>query len=165
MRHQRMGSTDWRQWAIAHLSVMMWGLVPAAAIAQDSSTLRQQVESIQSVAQVKTAIASALTQLDQCAVGSCVNAATTAICEQIGMLDIRVDGKIFSGGTGWTDVILPISPADLNLMKQIFSQCQPTNYQYWNWGMVLHVAYQPTCAIDQSIRKALGVAPAKRCRP
>ena len=160
-----MVATDWVQRAFVHLSVVMLGFLPAAAIAQESPDLRQRVESIQSVAQVKTAIAAALIQLDQCAVGSCVNFATTSICEQIGMLDIRVDGKIFSGGTGWTDRVLPISSPDLALMKQIFSQCKPTNYQYWNWGTVLHVAYQPTCEIDQSIRKALGVAPAKRCRP
>ena len=132
--------------------------------AQERPDLRTEIEAIESVEQVKTQIRELMVARDQCRVGSCHNTTSTSICEQVGMLDIRVDGKIFSGGTGWTDTVLPIAAVDLTLMKRIFSQCKPTNYQYWNWGVVLHVAYSPDCATDQLIRKSLGLSTIKRCR-
>lgn len=151
-------------------SLISFGLILASLIlglpatSQEKQDIQQEVASIQSVNQVKNRIKELMTALEQCGVGSCANYNATAICEQVGMLDIRVDGKIFSGGTGWTKSVLPITSTDLALMKQIFSQCKPTNYQYWNWDSVLHVWYNPSCATDQPIRKSLGLAPSKRCR-
>lgn len=147
-------------WILMFCSV----LVGEKVVAQERPGLRTEIEGIQSVEQVKTEIRGLLVARDQCRVGSCHNNTSTSICEQIGMLDIRVDGKIFSGNTGWTDTVLPIAAADLALMKRIFSQCKPTNYQYWNWGAMLHVAYIPDCAIDQLIRKSFGLSTTKRCR-
>lgn len=141
---------------------------------QEKQGIQQEVESIQFVDQVKSRIQELMTALDQCGrelmtgldqdeVVSCLDSNFTAIWEQVGMLDIRVDGKIFSGGTGWTESVLPITFTDLALMKQIFRQYKPTNYQYWNWNSVLHLWYNPDCPTDQPICKALGLAPSKRC--
>lgn len=132
------------------------GILPKVALAEERD-LKVEVESIKSVAEVKEIIKELLVNRDQCRVGSCFNFTSTAICSQVGMLDIRVDGKIFSGGTGWTDSVLPISKSDLDLMQLIFSQCKPTNYQYWNWGVMLHVWYDPSCQVDQKIRARLGI--------
>lgn len=131
--------------------------LPNLALAQGRD-LSAEVNSIKSIAQVKQNISALLANRDQCGVGSCFNGTSTAICEQVGMLDVRVNGKIFSGATGWTDSVLPISKSDLDLMKLIFSQCKPTNYQYWNWGLMLHVWYNPSCQDDQKIRTGLGMS-------
>jgi hypothetical protein len=58
---------------------------------------------------------------------------------------------------GWTEEVLTISEADLDLMKLIFSQCEPTNYQYWNFGSILHVWYNPTPEVDRQVRQALEI--------
>ncbi len=131
--------------------------LPNLALAQGRD-LSAEVKSIKSIAQVKQNLSALLANRDKCAVGSCFNATSTAICEQVAMLDVRVDGKIFSGATGWTDSVLPISQSDLDLMKLIFSQCKPTNYQYWNWGLMLHVWYDPSCQADQKIRTGLAMS-------
>lgn len=132
-------------------------IVIATPVIAQEDDLRDQVESIQSVEQVKDDIRQLMEFRDQCSVGSCWNATSTSICSAVGALDIRVDGKIFSGATGWTDEVLPISETDLNLMQLIFSQCKPTNYQYWNFGQILHVLYEPTPETDQQIRSTLGL--------
>lgn len=129
----------------------------AAPVIAQADDLQKQVESIQSVEQVKDEIRQLMKFRDQCNVGSCWNSTSTSICSAVGALDIRVDGKIFSSATGWTDEVLPISQTDLNLMKQIFSQCKPSNYQYWNFGQILHVLYNPTPEADQQIRRTLGL--------
>lgn len=156
MRRSRMG---WL-WLLMFCSIG----VGENGWAQERPDIGAKIEAIQSVDQVKTQIRELMVARDRCRLGSCHNTTSTAICDQVGMLDIRVDGKIFSRGTGGTDTVLPIAAADLTLMKRIFSQCKPTNYQYWNWGVVLHVAYSPDCVTDQSIRKDLGLATTKRCR-
>lgn len=142
------------------LATLLCSAICSPTIAQSESTdLRTKIEAIQSVEQVKQEIRETMQQREQCAVGSCHNFNSTAICEAVGALDIRVDGKIFSQGTGWTDNVLPISAADLALMQQIFNQCKPSNYQYWNFGAILHVLYQPTPAADAAIRRQLGLPP------
>lgn len=130
-----------------------------SAQAQDSSTssLEDYVNSIQSVEQIKQEIRETLQQRDQCGVGSCYNFTSTSICAAVGALDIRVDGKILEEGSGWSDQILPISDSDLALMRQIFAQCKPSNYQYWNFGTMLHVLYSPTPEADAAIRQQLGL--------
>ncbi|MEA5578691.1 hypothetical protein [Anabaena sp. UHCC 0451] len=114
------------------------------------------VNSIQSVAQVKRQLKELFTNLNQCGTGGCFNGISTDICELVGALDVKVDGKIVGTMSGAGDTKLPISASDLKLMKKIFSQCKPTNYQYWNWEYVLHVGYDPTPQIDKEIRAALG---------
>lgn len=132
-------------------------LLFSTSVQAQEQNLTDYVNSIQSVEQVKQEIRVALQQLDHCAVGSCVNFTSMGICEAIGALDIRVDGKIFSQGTGWSDSILPISESDLALMQLIFSQCKPSNYQYWNFNSILHVLYSPGPAADAEIRQQLGL--------
>ncbi|BAZ83605.1 hypothetical protein PN497_02550 [Sphaerospermopsis kisseleviana CS-549] len=114
------------------------------------------VDSIQSVAQVKRQLKELFTNLNQCGTGGCFNMITTNICELVGALDVKLDGKIIGEMSGFSDTKLPISASDLKLMKKIFSQCKPTNYQYWKWETVLHVGYDPTPQIDKEIRAALG---------
>jgi hypothetical protein len=114
------------------------------------------VDSIQSVAQVKGKIKQIFTDLNQCNSGYCFNSMTTEICELVGALDVKVDGKIVGAMSGGSEGKISISASDLKLMKKIFSQCKATNYQYWNWETVLHVTYSPTSQIDKEIRAALG---------
>jgi hypothetical protein len=135
-------------------------LIPPAS-AQDSD-LQQRVNAIESVEQVKQQIREAFQELDQCGVGSCVNATTTAICENVGALDVRVNGQIINQMSGAAGTALEISEADLKLMQLILSQCKPSNYQYWNWDTILHVTYQPTPKGDAEVRSQLGVAPRRQ---
>jgi hypothetical protein len=142
---------------LAMVGVVVSGLmVPVRA---EREALQQFVNSIESVDQVKGDLKGLLEQSDQCAVGSCFNFTRTAICERVAALDVQVNGQIIGD---WTSVgsegKLPISRSDLGLMKDIFSQCKPTNYQYWNFERMLHVYYVPTPVIDRRVRKALGVA-------
>jgi len=137
--------------------VLALTLAWALPIQAQTPDLQAQVAAITSVKQIKNQLRATLQELDQCGVGSCANAASTSICEQVGALDVRVDGKIIGAATGFTDRVLPISPTDLKLMKLVWSQCQPTNYQYWNFPQILHVAYNPSPKADAAIRKGLGV--------
>lgn len=127
-------------------------------------SLQTEINAIQSVAQVKTRIKDLFTVRDKCAVGSCHNYTSTAICNEVGMLDVRVGGKIMNEMKSSESTALPISETDLSLMQRIFSQCKPSNYQYWNWNTVLHVLYSPTCAEDQKIRQQFALASSDRCR-
>jgi hypothetical protein len=122
---------------------------------------KKLVDSIQSVAQVKKELKQAFETLNQCNTGGCFNNTTTYICELVGALDVKVDGKIVERMSGGSDRKIPISTSDLKLMKKIFTQCKPTNYQYWNWETILHVTYSPTDKIDREIRSALGVSKPK----
>lgn len=131
-----------------------WCFTPAAAQAQD---LQNYVDSIQSVEQIKQDIRDTMQMRDECGVGSCYNFTSTSICAAVGALDIRVDGKILEQGSGWSDQVLPISETDLALMQQIFAQCRPSNYQYWNFDRMLHVLYSPTPEADAAIRQQLGL--------
>jgi hypothetical protein len=149
------------------LAIVLGGL--SAQAEQDVSlerqrSLQEEIKAIQSVAQVKSQIKNLFTARDNCAVGSCHNSTSTSICNAVGMLDVRVNGQIINQMKMGDSNSLPISKADLSLMQQIFSQCKPSNYQYWNWDTVLHVVYSPTCAEDQKIRQQFALAPSNRCR-
>jgi hypothetical protein len=152
------------------LALFSFSFTPRMPIAQAQreSSLQQEIDAIKSVAQVKTTLKQLLETRDTCAVGSCFNSVSTAICNQIGLLDVRVNGQILQSMVSDKPSGLAISKTDLALMKQMFSQCKPTNYQYWNWDTILHVYYVPSCPIDRQVRKALGVKPSNQrgsCSP
>ncbi|AFY75170.1 hypothetical protein Syn7502_03304 [Synechococcus sp. PCC 7502] len=93
--------------------------------------LQKFVDSIRSVEQVKKNIGKLIVAIDNCAVGSCFNFNSTAICELVATLDVQVNGQIVGGMTSVGSAgKIPISKSDLSLMQDIFSQCKPTNYQY-----------------------------------
>ncbi|MCT7963541.1 hypothetical protein NG791_22975 [Laspinema sp. D1] len=128
--------------------------------AQGQSDLQGLVDSIESVDQVKEDLRQTLEFRDECAVGSCANMAGTSICETVAALDVQVNGQIVGGMTSvGSEGNIPISSSDLALMKLIFSQCEPTNYQYWNYPMMLHVWYVPSDEVDQQVRQGLGLLP------
>ena len=138
------------------ISLLMVGTWIQPALAD--SFLNDFVDSIQSVEQVKEILRNLLQERDRCQVGSCWNNISTSICETVAALDVQVNGQIVGGMTSVGSAgNIPISEADLELMKLIFSQCKPTNYQYWNWEMMLHVVYAPADEIGQEIRQRLGV--------
>jgi hypothetical protein len=119
------------------------------------------IEAIQSVDQVKKAIKRSIEGINECQAGSCYNSRSRQICEMVAALDVKINGLIINemktlGKTG-----LPISENDLALMLQIFQQCRPTNYQYWQYPYLLHVIYSPLPQADQQIRKLLGIKPKK----
>lgn len=126
--------------------------------AQGQRDLREVVDSIESVEQVKQQLRRTLQSRDECNVGSCWNMRSTAICETVAALDVQVNGQIVGGMTS-IGVNIPISNSDLALMELIFSQCKPTNYQYWNWPLMLHVWYSPSDEVDQQVRRGLGLPP------
>ena len=129
------------------------------AIAQQRN-LQKFVDSVQSVEQVKKEIGRLITTVENCGVGSCFNFNSTAICELVAALDVQVNGQIVGGMTSvGSQGKIPISQSDLALMRDIFSQCKPTNYQYWNFEFMLHVYYVPKQAIDEKVRQSLGLPP------
>ncbi|MEA5579817.1 hypothetical protein VB620_00500 [Nodularia harveyana UHCC-0300] len=138
------------------ISTVLFLSLPKQVLGQQTEG-QKLVDSIQSVAQVKGQLKQIFENLNQCNSGYCFNIMTTEICELVGALDVKVDGKIIGEMSGGSDVKIPISASDLSFMKKIFSQCKPTNYQYGNWESILHVAYLPTDKIDLEIRAALGV--------
>ncbi|EAW35219.1 hypothetical protein [Lyngbya sp. PCC 8106] len=130
--------------------------------AQGQSDLQEFVDSIESVEQVKEDLRQTLKFRDECGVGSCWNTTSTGICETVAALDVQINGQIIGGmSSAGSDGNIPISSSDLELMKLIFSQCKPTNYQYWNWPMMLHVLYVPSDEVDQQVRQGLGLSPRK----
>ncbi len=130
--------------------------------APGQSDLQGFVDSIESVEQVKEDLRQTLEFREECAVGSCVNMAGTSICESVAALDVQVNGQIVGGMTSvGSEGNIPISVSDLELMKLIFSQCKPTNYQYWNYPMILHVWYVPSDEVDQQVRQGLGLSPGR----
>jgi hypothetical protein len=121
-----------------------------------NSAVEKYVASIQSVEQVKESLRSALTA--NCATGSCVNNNATEICSLTGALDLRLDNLISNFDTKYvSQPKIPISVTDLQLFKRIWKQCRPTTYQYWNYGTVLHVAYEFDSREDAEIRRSLGL--------
>ncbi len=151
-----------REAAIISLACLTIVTNDLPAIAQQRD-LKQFVDSVKSVKQVKKEIALLIQAVDNCAVGSCFNFNSTAICEWVGALDTQVNGQIVGGITSVGSLgKISISPSDLDLMRDIFSQCKPTNYQYWNFESILHVYYVPKPEIDQKVRQALGLPPSKR---
>lgn len=140
------------------ISLLMVGGLTRSAIAQEKFN-NELIDSIRSVEQVKQDLRLAFQEREQCKVGSCWNMMSTRICEMVAALDVQVNGQIVGGMTSvGSEGNIPISAEDLALMKLIFSQCKPTNYQYWNWPMLLHVVYSPSAEIDQEIRRRLGLA-------
>ncbi|MDR3628880.1 MAG: hypothetical protein P4L42_00945 [Desulfocapsaceae bacterium] len=126
--------------------------------ADDIGDLQKEelVNSIKSVNEVKEALKNALKSLDECGFGSCFDARTTQICELVGALDVRVNGKISDGmQLNQAEQYIDISENDLKLMKIIFKNCKATTYQYWKFDSILHVSYLPSTIDDQRIRKAL----------
>ena len=111
---------------------------------------------ITSVKVAKAMLRDALIESDGCLVGSCFNNATTYICEIVAALDVKVSGVIIGEMTGDKPNFV-ISADDLRHMKELFAQCKPTNYQYWNYNSVLHVGYRPSEKSDAEIRKYLGI--------
>jgi hypothetical protein len=59
----------------------------------------------------------------------------------VAALDVKMNGLIIKEMKKLGKSGLPISENDLALMKQIFQQCNPTNYQYWQSPYLLHVIY------------------------
>lgn len=138
-------------------------LLALTPIANAQQSTQTYVNSIKSVAQVKQQIREAMQNTDKCGSGSCYNFTRTAVCEAVGALDVQVNGKIIGQVTGSRNNI-PISTSDLELMKLIFSQCTPSNYQYSNFGSVLHVFYYPSLQADVEIRKRIGLPVKKQER-
>jgi hypothetical protein len=132
-------------------------LMSGTAIAQSGSTeLEKFVAAIRSVDQVKQEIKGHITE--SCGTGSCFNNNATAICALVGALDVRLNNLVTNTNPRFTPKPeLPISPSDLQLMKRIWGQCKASNYQYWNYGQVLHVIYDPAPKEDEAIRKLLGI--------
>jgi hypothetical protein len=121
-----------------------------------TSSTEKFVDSIKSVKQAKSELKVAFERLDQCQFGSCYEENSIAICEIVGALDAKIDGEIIGAmNSGGQEI--DISAEDLHEMKELFAQCKPTNYQYWNYERVLHVGYRPSKEADASIRKYLGV--------
>lgn len=124
------------------------------------ATVRAFVDSIKSVAQVKQGIREALTEAEQCGTGHCWNVHATRVCDLVAALDVNVDYQI----TGTFESTHPkpsikIADTDLKLMKLIFSQCKPSNYQYWSFGQILHVYYAPSSKVNAEVNKQLGIKP------
>lgn len=120
------------------------------------SDLEKFVASIKSVAQVKQEIKQQLSET--CGTGTCFNNNATAVCSYVGALDVRLNNLITSTSSSFTPKPeLPITEGDLHLMKRIWRQCKPSNYQFWNYGQMLHVMYDADPKEDIEIRKALGI--------
>jgi hypothetical protein len=126
--------------------------------AQSGGGPKEFVDAIKSVATVKEYLRDLVTENRQCLSGGCWNMTAGLICSYVGALDVKVDNLIT--GTFQPEERrpkIPISEAETLLMRLIFSQCKPTNYQYLNYPTVLHVVYEPNKEIGAQIAKALGV--------
>jgi hypothetical protein len=127
-----------------------------------TAEVEQYIASIKSVDDVKRRIRNALDA--DCGTGACVDVNASEICDLVAALDVCVDYQITGSfisvdpktGVAKPKPTIPVSQSDIKLMKLIFSQCKPTNYQYWKFKSLLHVGYTPSKDIDATIRKALG---------
>lgn len=118
------------------------------------------INSIKSVEQVKQEIRDSLTV--ECGSGHCWNVHSTRICDLTAALDVKVGYRItdtFTFESTRKQESIQISAVDLKLMKLIFSQCKPSNYQYWNFGQILHVQYIPSDKVSAKVNRLLGVKP------
>ena len=121
-----------------------------------SGNLEEYVSSIKSVEQIKEALRTPMTET--CGTGSCFNNNATEICSLVGALDIRLNNLITNTNLNFKPKPeLQVSSSDLQLMKRIWKQCKPSNYQYWNYGSILHVIYDADPREDEEIRKLLGI--------
>jgi hypothetical protein len=140
-------------------AVVYWAIViaavPSMVCAQDSP-IQKYVPSIRSSEQVKEAVRDALNA--GCGTGTCMNNNATAICAVVGALDIQSNGSISDEYSGKSSKPkFPVPATDLQLFLRIWKQCRPTSYQFWNYGTVLHVWYDPEPREDVAIRHLLGV--------
>jgi hypothetical protein len=131
-------------------------LLLAEVVFAEDTIVQKYVASIRSIEQVKSAIRNAMSA--ECASGSCANNNATEICTLVGGIDVRLDGIVTSDNARYKPKPeFPISSQDLQILKMIWRQCKPTNYQFWNYGSVLHVWYEPNPRDDAEIRRALGL--------
>lgn len=131
--------------------------VPVHAESQ-AERIDKFIASIDSVEVAKNEIRNAMAESDNCPTGSCIDGWLTSICDIVAALDVNVAGKILdpytmTGGEGK----LAISSNDVLHMKEIFAQCKPSNYQYWNHGQLIHVIYSPDEQSSLEIAKYLGI--------
>jgi hypothetical protein len=122
--------------------IVILTLFIAASVSAKSLTNKEFVESIESVNQVKVDILFALED-QHCMTASCINFNAGRICSLIGALDIHLDNEITSAHKTNFKPKLEISKSDLSLFKDLWTQCIPTNDQYWNYPTLLHVIYAP----------------------
>ncbi|MDD2721812.1 MAG: hypothetical protein PHH47_10955 [Gallionella sp.] len=144
--------------------VMLWvGLLPiwahAASYDVEGEGKEELIKRVVTIAQAKERLRSSFRQMDRCPSGSCQNGTSTHICEVIGALDSNIDGAIIDGALASHAASKWADRKDIRMMQLIYRQCKPTNYQYWAYERVLHVAYQPEKLADAKIRRYLGVGP------
>jgi hypothetical protein len=89
-----------KKFAMTIISLVSLTILPKEipAIAQQRD-LRQFVDSVKSVEQVKREIGRLISAVDNCGVGSCFNFNSTSICELVSALDVQVNGQIVGGMT------------------------------------------------------------------
>lgn len=114
------------------------------------------VKSITSTQASKERIKNHMDNLKTCGTGLCLHENSVAICEIIGALDVHTGGAILNPAHRY-EASIKIAPQDLRGMQLIYSQCRPSNYQYWNSESVLRVAYNPHKDKEQSIAKYLEI--------
>ncbi len=112
------------------------------------------IDSIKSADQVKASIRDSI--LEECGSGHCWNINASRICDLVAGLDVKV-GYAITGNFENEKASIQISNIDLKLMKLIFSQCKPSNYQFWSFGRILHVVYDPSPKIAAEVNKRLGI--------
>jgi hypothetical protein len=147
----------------AFSSLMVFLGFPGIGVSENLEELRHEklIEAIYSVQQVKDELRRVMDGLAKCGTGSCVNYHSERICELVGALDVKVNGKIVGKMSGWAEAKIAISDTDIELMKLILGQCKPTNYQFWNFESILHLGYSPSTEVGHFIQKTLGASPKK----
>ena len=139
-----------------------FALIQIAALPAHAESRAESIEkliaSINSVEVAKTEIRNAMAESDNCDSGSCIDLYFAKVCNIVAALDVNVAGKILDEMT-MTDgeSKLAISSIDARNMRQIFEQCKPTNYQYWNYDELIHVIYSPDEKSSTDIDKYLGI--------
>lgn len=140
--------------AIFFFCIFLTSSVASAASNNGEKSIQIIIDSIKSVEQVKTVIRESLSE--ECGTGHCWNFHASQICDLTAALDVRV-GYAITGAYVNAKRSIQISDADLRLMKLIFSQCKPSNYQYWNYSQLLHVIYDPSPKVAAQVNKLLGI--------
>ncbi|AGY58542.1 hypothetical protein [Gloeobacter kilaueensis] len=153
------GGASRRIWVSALLTASLAALPPAFSQATFQPVKPEEaVGSILSLKQFKRQMRTLFSRRNDCQDAPCLNAIGTQICEALGALDVRIAGQLTGQPTGGTNLpTLSIAQGDLSLMRLIYSQCRPTNAQYWQFASVLHVSYQPQPAIDSQVQRAFGL--------
>lgn len=135
--------------------ILIFSLISTGAMTQES-VVSSFVDSIKSVEQVKRGIKDSL--IEECGGGHCWNVQAAHVCNLVAGLDIKV-GYAITGAfeNERSRAQIRITESDLKLMKLVFSQCKPTNYQYWNFSQLLHVVYSPSAKVNAEVNKWLGI--------